>query len=288
VSLSALPTGLDPLLVTPLIDVALREDLGQAGDITSNALLAESLEVSASIVARQAGRICGIEVAEAVFSRLDPTIDFRSLVRDGDDVQTDQPLAVVRGRGRPVLAAERTALNFLGHLSGVSTATQALVTRIADYPARLVCTRKTTPGWRALEKYAVRVGGASNHRFGLHDAVLIKDNHRAAVGGITEAVRLARRSVGHLVKIELEIDHLSEIDEALAAGIDVLMLDNMPPADLVQAVERCADRVLTEASGGITAESIVEVAKTGVDFISVGWITHSAPALNVALDLTFD
>ncbi len=287
-SRSALPAGLDPLLVTPLIDMALHEDLGQAGDITSNALLAEDLEVSAAIVARQAGRICGTDVVQAVFSRLDPTIDCRARVRDGDDVQADQQLLVVRGRARTILAGERTALNFLGHLSGISTATHALVTRIADYPARLVCTRKTTPGWRALEKYAVRVGGASNHRFGLHDAVLIKDNHRAAVGGISEAARLARRSVGHLVKIELEIDHLSELDEALTAGIDVLMLDNMPPADLERAVERCAGRVLTEASGGITAESIVEVAKTGVDFISVGWITHSAPALNVALDLMTD
>jgi nicotinate-nucleotide pyrophosphorylase (carboxylating) len=288
VSRSALPAGLDPLLVTPLIDAALHEDLGQAGDITSNALLAEDLEISSVIVARQAGRICGIDVALTVFSHLDPKIDCRALVRDGDDVQADQQLVVVRGRARPVLAAERTALNFLGHLSGISTATHALVTRIADYPARLVCTRKTTPGWRALEKYAVRVGGASNHRFGLHDAVLIKDNHRAAVGGITDAVRLARESVGHLVKIELEIDHLSELDEALAAGIDVLMLDNMSPGDLERAVERCAGRVLIEASGGITAESIVEVAKTGVDVISVGWITHSAPALNVALDLMTD
>ena len=280
--------SIEPLLYESQVEAALREDLGQAGDITSNAILAEDAEISAVIMARQAGRICGVEVARSVFSRLDAAIEYRARVRDGDDVEADQTLVLVRGRARAILAAERTALNFMGHLSGISTATHVLVTRIADYAAELVCTRKTTPGLRALEKYAVRVGGASNHRLGLHDAVLIKDNHLIAVGGIAEAVRMARESVGHLVKIEIEVDALPQVAEALASGVDALMLDNMPPPDLEQAVEMCSGRVLTEASGGITPDSIADVAATGVDLISVGWITHSAPCLNVALDLSTD
>lgn len=280
--------SIEPLLYESQVEAALREDLGQAGDITSNAILAEDAEISAVIMARQAGRICGVEVARSVFSRLDAAIEYRARVRDGDDVEADQALVLVRGRARAILAAERTALNFMGHLSGISTATHVLVTRIADYAAELVCTRKTTPGLRALEKYAVRVGGASNHRLGLHDAVLIKDNHLIAVGGIAEAVRMARESVGHLVKIEIEVDALPQVAEALASGVDALLLDNMPPPDLEQAVEMCSGRVLTEASGGITPDSIADVAATGVDLISVGWITHSAPCLNVALDLSTD
>ena len=206
---------------------------------------------------------------------------------DGADVDAGTVLAVLEGPARAVLSAERTALNLLGHLSGIATATRDLVRVIRDAGhARVVCTRKTTPGLRALEKYAVRVGGGFNHRFGLHDAVLIKDNHRVIAGGVGPAVAAVREALGHLVTLEVEVDTLAQLEEALEAGVDAVLLDNMSTQDLEQASQRAGGRLTTEASGGITPETIREVAATGVDVISVGWLTHSAPALDVGLDLS--
>jgi nicotinate-nucleotide pyrophosphorylase (carboxylating) len=277
--------SLPPPLYEPLVRRALAEDLGCAGDITSAAVVARGRHASGRLVARREGRIAGMEVAAAAFRALDAGVEIAVERGDGADVEAGATLATVRGDAHGLLAAERTALNLLGHLSGVATATRELVRRVGDRPARVVCTRKTTPGLRALEKYAVRVGGAANHRFGLDDAVLIKDNHLALAGGVGEAVARARTAVGHLVRIEVEVESLDQLDAALAAGADVVMLDNMPPAELAEAVRRARGRALTEASGGVTAETIGEIAATGVDLISVGWITHSAPALDVALDL---
>lgn len=279
------PLRLSPLVYRDLLGATLRADLGAAGDITSDAVVPADAMASGSLVARAAGRICGLEIALDAFRIIDPEIEIEALARDGRDVSAGEPLARVQGRARSLLAAERTALNFLGHLSGVATATRDLVERVGDSPARIVCTRKTTPGLRALEKYAVRAGGGANHRFGLHDAVLIKDNHLVIGGGVTETVRRARESVGHLVKVEVEVDTMEQLREALDAGADVVLLDNMPPELLAEAVALARPRgVLTEASGGVGPENIAAVAATGVDLISVGWITHSAPSLDVALD----
>ena len=269
----------------PAVRAALAEDLGRAGDLTSAAVVPAKAAAAGALVARRAGRIAGIEVARAVFTAVDAAIGLVPQVEDGADAAAGQQLAQVAGEARALLAAERTALNFLGHLSGIATATRDLVRRIGPHPARVVCTRKTTPGLRALEKYAVRAGGGANHRFGLDDAVLIKDNHLALAGGVGEAVRRARAAVGHLVKVEVEVESLEQLAAALEAGADVVMLDNMPPALLARAVRRARGRALTEASGGVTAATIGDIAATGVDLISVGWLTHSAPSLDVAFDL---
>jgi len=281
--------SLPALVYEALVRRELAADLGDAGDLTTDAIVPATATATGRVVARCAGRVCGLEVALASFrlaaggagwARVETT------AADGDDVEAGAVLATLTGPARALLSAERTALNFLGHLSGIATATRDLVRRVAAAgPARLVCTRKTTPGLRALEKYAVRVGGGANHRFGLYDAVLIKDNHRAIAGGVAPAVAAARAALGHLVKLEVEVDTLEELDEALDAGADVVLLDNMPIPDLERAVARCRGRAVSEASGGITAESIVAVAATGVEVISVGWITHSAPALDVGLDV---
>lgn len=276
---------LPPLLYETLLRKALEEDLGRAGDLTTDAIVPPHLEAEAVVVARQEGRVAGLPMALRTFSLLDPTCLLETLVEDGDDAPAGTELARVRGSARAILTAERTALNLLGRLCGIATATRDLVGAVGDHPARIVCTRKTTPTLRALEKYAVRAGGGSNHRFGLDDAVLVKDNHRALAGGVLPAVERARAYAGHLVKIEVEVDTLEELDEALEAGVDAVLLDNMPPDELRRAVERCRGRVITEASGGITPDTVAAVAATGVDLISVGWITHSAPALDVALDV---
>jgi nicotinate-nucleotide pyrophosphorylase (carboxylating) len=278
-------TPLYPLLYEPVVRRALEEDLGRAGDLTSDAVLPADLRAEALVVARAAGRIAGLEPALAAFRLLDPGCAIEIDLPDGSDAVAGEILAVVRGPARALLAAERTALNLLGRLSGIATATRELVAAVRPHAARVVCTRKTTPGLRALEKYAVRCGGGGNHRFGLDDGVLIKDNHRALAGGLRPAVERARAAVGHMVKIEVEVDTLEQLDEALALGVDAVLLDNMDLPTLVEAVLRCRGRALTEASGGITLATAPAIAATGVDLLSVGWLTHSAPALDVALDV---
>jgi nicotinate-nucleotide pyrophosphorylase (carboxylating) len=265
---------------------ALAEDLGRAGDVTSAATVPEPTQARARMVARKGGVIAGLAFAEAAFRKMAPEIEIRGVVYDGAKVDTGQVLMQVAGPARPILGAERVALNFVGHLSGVATATAAFVERIAHTAARMTCTRKTTPGLRAPEKYAVRCGGGFNHRFGLDDAILIKDNHIAVAGGVRAALTRARDVAGHLVKIEIEVDTLEELREVLAAGgADVVLLDNMDLATLRRAVAITAGRLLTEASGGVTLDTVAAIAETGVDYISSGWMTHSAPQLDVALDI---
>ncbi|MDR3515604.1 MAG: carboxylating nicotinate-nucleotide diphosphorylase [Azospirillaceae bacterium] len=279
---------LPDLIVRPLVENALREDLGRAGDITTDAIIPADARWRAVLSARQAGIVAGIDVARLAFHVLDASVAFTPLKRDGDAVAPGDAVATIEGPARSLLSAERVALNFLCRLSGIATATHRLVEAVRPNRTRICCTRKTTPGLRALEKYAVRAGGGSNHRFGLDDAVLIKDNHIAVAGGVRAAVERARAAVGHLVKIELEIDTLEQLDEVLAllptAPVDAVLLDNMPPATLQRAVERIAGRMVTEASGRITLDSIGVIAATGVDVISVGWLTHSAPILDLGLD----
>ena len=277
---------LDTIQYEALVREELAVDLGSAGDITTNAIVGADVTARARVVARQDGRICGIGPALCAFFLLGP-VRHKPVVSDGANVTAGTTIVELQGAARVLLSAERTALNLLGHLSGIATLTRAVVETVAEVSqARVVCTRKTTPGLRALEKYAVRVGGASNHRFGLHDAVLVKDNHRAIAGGVRPAVEAARATLGHLVTLEIEVDTIEQLDEALGAGADVVLLDNMPVADLARAVAMARGRATTEASGGITPETIREVAATGVDVISIGWITHSAPALDMGLDLS--
>ncbi len=276
---------LHPLQYEPLLRRALEEDLGLAGDLTTNAVVPADERLAGRLVARAGGCVAGLTVAAAVFGLLDPAVRVQPRAADGDLVAAGSTLATVAGPARGVLTGERVALNVLGHLSGIATVTRAIVDAVAGTGARVACTRKTAPGLRALETYAVRCGGGSNHRFGLADAVLIKDNHLAIAGSVEEAVRRVRASVGHLVKVEVEVDDLDQLERALACRIDAVLLDNMTPSLLREAVVRVARRVLTEASGGITPETARAVAESGVDLLSVGWITHSAPALDVALDL---
>jgi nicotinate-nucleotide pyrophosphorylase (carboxylating) len=276
---------LPALLYDDLVRAALREDLGRAGDLTTDAILEAGLDAEARVVAREDGRISGIGPALLAFRLLDPDVRLDVRIDEGGDAAAGATVAVVRGSARALLTAERTCLNLLGHLSGVATVTRGVVRALEGLPTRVVCTRKTTPGLRALEKQAVRAGGGSNHRFGLDDAVLIKDNHRVVAGSIAEAVRRVRRSVGHMVKIEVEVDTLAELEQALALGVDAVLLDNMGVTTLIDAVRMARGRALTEASGGITPVTARDVAATGVDMISLGWLTHSAPSLDVALDV---
>lgn len=273
--------GLD---IDGLLSAALAEDLGDAGDVTSDATIPEEAEATANVVARAPGCVAGLSIALRVFTLLDDSVEAGALVADGDMVEAGTVLASVRGPARSILAAERVALNLLGHLCGVATATRALVERVEGTGATVIDTRKTTPLWRALEKMAVVAGGGDNHRMGLYDAVLIKDNHIRAVGSPAEAVRRARAHVGKTMKVEVEIERVEDLEPVIEADADIVMLDNMAPAEIRKAVEAAAGRVLLEASGGITLETIRSVAETGVDLISVGWITHSAPSLDVALD----
>lgn len=278
-------TPLYPILYEPVVRRALEEDLGRAGDLTSDTVLPPGLRAEADVVARKAGRIAGLDAALCAFRLLDPTIEVEVSRADGEDAEAGTTLATVRGPARTILSAERTALNLLGRLCGVATATRDLVAVVAPHGAHVVCTRKTTPGLRALEKYAVRAGGGSNHRFGLDDAVLIKDNHVALAGGLRPAVERARAGVGHLVKIELEVDSLEQLAEALELGVDVVLLDNMTLDQLREAVGMAKGKALTEASGGIRPDTAAAIAATGVDLLSVGWLTHSSPSLDVALDV---
>ena len=279
-----LPT-LHPLQYEDLLRRALREDLGGAGDLTTDAVVPAGLAAEAALVARRAGRVAGLEPALHVFRLLDPGVSWETRAADGDDAPAGASLALVRGPARALLTGERTALNLLGRLCGIATATRDVVARLQGLPTRVACTRKTTPGLRALEKYAVRAGGGSNHRFGLDDAVLVKDNHRLLAGGVREAVARCRAAAGHLVKLEVEVDTLDELDEALACCVDAVLLDYMSLEQLRAAVARCRGRALTEASGGLTPDNVRAVAETGVDLVSLGWLTHSAPALDVALDV---
>ena len=265
---------------------ALLEDLGRAGDITTDAVIPAEARLSGVIAARQAGVVAGVDTALLAFRLLDPAIDAAVERPDGTSVATGDAVIRLEGPARPILSAERVALNLLCRLSGIASVTARLVAAARPHgPARIVCTRKTTPGLRALEKYAVRAGGGSNHRFGLDDAVLIKDNHIAVAGGIKAAIERARAGVGHLVKIEVEVDTLGQLEEALDVGVDAVLLDNMDPATLAEAVKRVDGRAITEASGRITPETVAAVAASGVDLISVGWITHSAPILDLGLDV---
>jgi nicotinate-nucleotide pyrophosphorylase (carboxylating) len=277
---------LSPLEIDDAVARALAEDLGRAGDVTSIAVVPEHAVARAAVVARQAGTVAGLPLVERTLRRLAPTIEIVPQARDGDAVAARRTLLEVEGPARAILTAERVALNFLGLLSGVATATDALVRRVAHTQARICCTRKTTPGLRALQKYAVRCGGGFNHRFGLDDAVLIKDNHIAVAGGIAAALARAKAAVGHLVKVEIEVDSLAQLEEVLAAGgADVVLLDNMDAATLCRAVEMVAGRLVTEASGGVTLDTVAAIAETGVDYVSSGALTHSAPSLDVALDV---
>jgi nicotinate-nucleotide pyrophosphorylase (carboxylating) len=283
-SLSPLPD----ILLRPLVENALREDLGRAGDMTTDALIPADTKSRAGLNARKTGVVAGLDLARLAFQVFDPGVVFTPLKKDGDNVRPGDSLATIEGAARSLLSAERVALNFLCHLSGIATETHKLVEAVKPHKARICCTRKTNPGLRIVEKYAVRAGGGSNHRFGLDDAVLIKDNHIAAVGGIAPALERARKAVGHLVKIELEVDTLAQLDEAIAAfpkfPFDVVLLDNMPVPFMKKAVEKVAGRFTVEASGGITLETVAAIAATGVDVISVGWITHSAPILDIGMD----
>ncbi len=268
-----------------LLGTALREDLGRAGDITTNAIVAAERAGSAAIVARSAGAISGLSAAARVFTLLDPDVRVECFVADGAQVAAGTRLATVHGRLRTILTGERTALNVLGRLCGVATATRRYVALIEGTRASIVDTRKTTPGLRALEKAAVRDGGGKNHRFGLDDAVLIKDNHVAVAGGITAAIDAARRAVGHLVMIEVEVDSLDGLDEALAAGAPIVLLDNFSVEEIAAGVRHTAGRALLEASGGVNATTVRAIAQSGVDLISIGALTHSSPSLDVALDI---
>ena len=283
-SLAPLPD----LILRPLVENALREDLGRAGDITSTALIPAETTWQAALNARQVGIVAGLDLARLAFTTYDSAVQFVSLKKDGDAVVVGECLAKISGAARSLLSAERVALNFLCHLSGIATETNKLVEASKPHKAYICCTRKTTPGLRAVEKYAVKAGGGHNHRFGLDDAVLIKDNHIAVAGGVSQAIASAFNAIGHLVKIEIEVDTLEQLDEVIALlpthPVDVVMLDNMDAAALRKAVEKVAGRIKTEASGRITHETISAVAATGVDIISAGWITHSAPILDIGLD----
>jgi nicotinate-nucleotide pyrophosphorylase (carboxylating) len=274
-----------PLLYQETVRRALVEDLGRAGDLTTDAIVSAGDHAAATIVARAGGCIAGIEVALFAFRCLDERVHAETLSADGSDADAGTHLAILRGPARAILSAERTALNFLGRLCGIATATRGIVAAVAPYAAKVVCTRKTTPGLRLLEKYAVRAGGGANHRFGLDDAVLIKDNHRLIAGGVTEAVRRVRCYAGHMVKIEVEVDTLEELEEALGVGVDAILLDNMDLETLARGVLMAKGKAVTEASGGITPSRAAAIAATGVDLLSVGWLTHSAPALDVSLDI---
>ena len=275
---------LSPLAIDEAVTRALAEDLGRAGDVTSIATIPEGTRGRAVMKAREPGVIAGLPIAEAVFRKLDPSVEITGHLRDGAAVQAKTVLMTISGDARALLSAERTALNFVGHLSGIASAAAEFVRLIAHTKARVCCTRKTTPGLRALQKYAVRCGGGFNHRFGLDDAILIKDNHIAVAGSAAEALRRARDASGWLMQVEIEVDSLSQLEEVLPLKPDVVLLDNFGLHDLRRAVEITAGRCRLEASGGVTLETVRAIAETGVDAISVGALTHSAPALDIGLD----
>jgi nicotinate-nucleotide pyrophosphorylase (carboxylating) len=281
--------GLPAIMVEDAVRAALLEDLGRAGDITSAATIAGTVEARADLAARGAGTVCGLPMGAAAFRLMDPAIEVEMLCQDGDMVAAGTPVMKVSGNARAVLSAERTALNYLMHLSGIATLTARFVEAVAGTGAKICCTRKTVPGLRGFQKYAVACGGGSNHRFGLDDAVLIKDNHIAVAGGVAKAIEAARGHVGHLVKVEVEVDTLDQMREALAAAPDVILLDNMSPETLAAAVKINLDdnrgRVRLEASGNVDLGTVRAIAETGVDYISTSKITLGAPPLDIGLDI---
>ncbi|MEW6378030.1 MAG: carboxylating nicotinate-nucleotide diphosphorylase [bacterium] len=267
-----------------IIILALQEDIGH-GDLTTESIVAAERQATAKIQAKEELLLCGLEVAARVFYLLDPSLRFQARACDGQRVQAGRVVAEIAGSARALLTAERTALNFLQRLSGIATKVAQYVDLLQGTKARLVDTRKTTPGHRDLEKYAVRCGGGHNHRFGLSDGILIKDNHLKIAGGIEQAVRLARKAAPHLTRIEVEVDFLDQIDECLAVGVDCILLDNMNPDELRKGVELINRRCLTEASGGIQGENIPEIAATGVDLISAGALTHTVKAVDINMEI---
>jgi nicotinate-nucleotide pyrophosphorylase (carboxylating) len=279
-ALVPLPT----LLIEPIVRQALLEDLGRAGDITTDAIAPADCVARTVIAARQDGVVAGLDLAALAFRLIDPAIRFKLIMAEGATVTPGATIAAIEGPARGILSAERVALNFISRLSGIASATAKLSAAVAHTKARIVCTRKTTPLLRAIEKYAVRAGGGANHRFGLDDAALIKDNHIAIAGGVAEAIRRVRANVGHLVKIEVEVDTLAQLEEALGVGVDAVLLDNMSLNELGQGVAMIGSRIVSEASGRVTLETAPAIAETGVDLISVGWLTHSAPILDIGLD----
>lgn len=276
---------LDQSVVDVIVKTALQEDLGEAKDITSRAVLDPSFEVKGQIHGEESGLIAGTQVATRVFHSLDPTLSISWEVRDGEAVRPDMLIAVIEGRGLSILAAERTALNFLQHMSGVATFTSQFVEKVKKYPVKILDTRKTTPGLRILEKYAVTVGGGYNHRLGLYDAVLIKENHVKATGGIKKAISLVRESLGENVEIEIETEDLDQVKEALEAKVDMIMLDNMSLDQIQKAVEMVKNKVILEASGGVRLDNVEEIAKSGVDLISTSELTQSALSLDMSLEI---
>ena len=276
--------ALPDILVEPIVRAALAEDLGRAGDLTTTAVVPADARFRGVIAARQPGTIAGVQTAVLAFRLLDPAVQVRVEQPDGTRVAPGDAVLHLDGPARAVITAERVALNFLCHLSGVATATAKLVDAVQPYPTRVTCTRKTTPGLRALEKHAVKAGGGVSHRYGLDDGILIKDNHIAMAGGIRTAISRAKAAAGHMVRIEVEVDDLAQLDEALAAGADAILLDNMGPDMLRRAMAMIGDRAIAEASGRITAETANAIAASGVHILSAGWITHSAAALDLGLD----
>lgn len=283
--MTGLPS-LSPLLIEQSVRAALEEDLGRAGDITSQATIAPDARASAVLSSRELGIVSGIPLAQAAFRVLDPDISVTPEAKDGDLVEVGRTIARIEGNARAILSAERVALNFLMHMSGIATITSSFVKQITGTGAAICCTRKTIPGLRAMEKYAVRCGGGSNHRFGLDDAVLIKDNHIVVAGGVTAAIAAAKSFCGHLVKIEVEVDTLAQFNDALAAGPDVIMLDNMSLDELREAVRINDGTVKLEASGNVDQSTVAAIAGTGVDYISTSRITIAAPTLDIGLDVT--
>ena len=271
--------------VAPVVRAALAEDLGRAGDVTTDAVVEVDATRTAVIAAREAGTVAGVTAARTVFGLLDTRVEVTVAAPDGNAVAAGTPVLHLRGPARAILTGERVALNFLGHLSGIATATARVVAAVAGTGCRVADTRKTAPGLRALQKAAVRAGGGVNHRFGLDDAMLVKDNHIAVAGGVANALARARVAAGHMVKLEVEVDTLSQLDAALAGRPDVILLDNMDPGTLRTAVAHIGGRAVTEASGGITLANAAEIAATGVDYLALGWLTQGAPALDFGLDI---
>jgi nicotinate-nucleotide pyrophosphorylase (carboxylating) len=281
---SPMAMPLPVIMIEPAIRAALLEDLGRAGDLTTDSIVPAEARTRTALVARQAGVVAGLDFAATAFRLIDPAINIDVSLPDGSRLRQGDLIATISGPARGILTAERTALNFLCHLSGVASATRGIADAIEGTRAQVCCTRKTIPGLRFAQKYAVRVGGGSNHRFGLDDAVLIKDNHVAIAGGVRPAVERARAGVGHLVKIELEVDTLAQLEEALTLKVDAVLLDNMGPDMLRQAVGMVDGRAITEASGRIRPDTAPAIAASGVDLLSVGWLTHSATVLDIGLD----
>jgi nicotinate-nucleotide pyrophosphorylase (carboxylating) len=275
---------LPPVLIEPIVRAALLEDLGRAGDITTDAIVPSDVRARVSLAARQAGVVAGLDLALMAFRLIDPAITASVTRVDGSTVAAGDAIATLDGPARGLLTAERVALNFLCHMSGIATATAGVVEAVRGTKARVIDIRKTLPGLRALQKYAIRAGGGTNHRFGLDDGVLIKDNHIAVAGGIRAAIERARVAVGHMVKVEIEVDTLEQLAEALSLDIDAVLLDNMGPEELRRAVALVDGRAITEASGGITPATAGALAATGVDLLSMGWLTQSVRALDIGLD----